>query len=337
MDSRRAWGILGVTTTAFFVTMMARLAVSPLIPDITATFTVTKSEVGFVLSGMGELYALLQFPSGLLTDRLGQRRVIRVSMVGIAVATAAIALSPTFLAFAASTVVLGGVCGLYFVAGTGLPIVERESTPLSESYCRKTIAAPDGTLAVSHAREDGWVDDPAYDRFGIESYLGAAVHRNDDLHGTLCFASGKARSEPLTKAEVALVDMLAEWTGYEMALRTEGRDDAGPIPAPDSGAPLVQREVDDLMTALAKRPRRVVLAGLLEGSVETQADVLAREGWEPSDVTALEHNHLPRLADMGLIEWDRETGAIDEGALFGDVEGVLRCVVDSVEGIDEVP
>lgn len=116
----RTVGLLGVTTTAFFVAMMARLAVSPLVPDITVAFGVTNSEVGLALSGLYAAYALVQFPTGILIDYVGQRRVILVSMAAIALGSVAIGASPTFPVFAAATVLLGGICALYFVAGVGL-------------------------------------------------------------------------------------------------------------------------------------------------------------------------------------------------------------------------
>jgi predicted MFS family arabinose efflux permease len=118
MDSHR--GLLGVATAAFFVTVMARLAVSPLVPDITAAFSVSKSEVGLALTGMYAVYALMQFPTGILIDYVGQRRVILVAMGGISLGCVAIGASPTFPLFAGATVALGGVCALYFVAGAGL-------------------------------------------------------------------------------------------------------------------------------------------------------------------------------------------------------------------------
>jgi len=59
--------------------------------------------------------------------------------------------------------------------------------PLSQSYCRKTITDPEGTMAVSDALAEGWEDDPAYETFGLRSYLGTRVSVDDELYGTLCF------------------------------------------------------------------------------------------------------------------------------------------------------
>jgi predicted MFS family arabinose efflux permease len=49
MDRSGGWDLLGVTTAAFFVTMVARLAPSPLVPDIIEAFGVTTGTVGVAL------------------------------------------------------------------------------------------------------------------------------------------------------------------------------------------------------------------------------------------------------------------------------------------------
>lgn len=38
----------------------------------------------------------------------------------------------------------------------------------------------------------------------------------------------------------------------------------------------------------------------------------------------LSHLHLPKLAQRGLVEWDRETGTVSRGPAFEDVEPLLR-------------
>ena len=48
----KRWDLLGVTTGAFFVTMVARLAPSPLVPDVIDAFGVSTGTVGLALSGM---------------------------------------------------------------------------------------------------------------------------------------------------------------------------------------------------------------------------------------------------------------------------------------------
>jgi len=70
--------------------------------------------------------------------------------------------------------------------------------PLSQSYCRKTITDPEGTMAVSDALAEGWEDDPAYETFGLRSYLGTRVSVDDELYGTLCFVDTAPVMNPST-------------------------------------------------------------------------------------------------------------------------------------------
>ncbi|AZH24260.1 MFS transporter [Haloplanus aerogenes] len=128
MERRGGWDLLGVTTGAFFVTMVARLVPSPLVPDIIDTFGVSTGTVGLALSGMWAAYALFQFPGGVIADRIGQRRVILLAMTGITVTSLLLSSSPNILVFAVAAVTLGSSAGLYFTAGTSFLADQFENT-----------------------------------------------------------------------------------------------------------------------------------------------------------------------------------------------------------------
>jgi MFS family permease len=115
---RYAHTALALCTLAFTATMVARLAISPLVPEITATFEVSNATVGLALSGMWLAYALSQFPSGILGDRYGERTVILVAVGSTAIASVFIAVSPSILGFAAFTVLLGAGAGLHYSVAT---------------------------------------------------------------------------------------------------------------------------------------------------------------------------------------------------------------------------
>jgi hypothetical protein len=53
------------------------------------------------------------------------------------------------------------------------------------------------------------------------------------------------------------------------------------------------------------------------GHSETETDKLR---------TSLQHDHLPLLADLEVIEWNRETGEIRKGPKWKEIEPVLRLI-----------
>jgi MFS family permease len=109
---------LALCTLAFTGTMVARLVVSPLVPEITTQFGVTNGTVGLALSGMWLTYALAQFPSGVLGDRYGERRVILTAVGATAIASVLLAASPSMLAFGLFAAVLGVGAGLHYSVAT---------------------------------------------------------------------------------------------------------------------------------------------------------------------------------------------------------------------------
>jgi len=69
---------------------------------------------------MWSAYALSQFPSGVLGDRFGERRVILVSVGGTVLAALLLAASPLLAVFVGCTVLLGGFAGLHYSVATTL-------------------------------------------------------------------------------------------------------------------------------------------------------------------------------------------------------------------------
>lgn len=128
MYRRRRWELLGVTTAAFFVTMLARLSLSPLVPNVMDAFAVSKSTVGIALSGMWATYAIFQFPGGVIADRIGERWVILLAIGSTGLTSLVLAIAPTFPLFAVSVIALGAAAGLYFAAGTGFLTAQFDNT-----------------------------------------------------------------------------------------------------------------------------------------------------------------------------------------------------------------
>jgi PAS domain S-box-containing protein len=87
--------------------------------------------------------------------------------------------------------------------------------PIEESYCRKTVET-DGLLAIEDAAERGWSDDPAYDTFGLESYIGGRLEIDGELYGTLCFAAVEPRARVFADSERTFVELAARWLAYEI-------------------------------------------------------------------------------------------------------------------------
>ncbi|WP_225335313.1 MFS transporter [Halomicrobium urmianum] len=112
--------VLTLSSLAFFVTMVGRLAISPVIPDIAADLDISTTAIGAALTGMWITYALVQFPSGVLADRYGERIVILVAVAGTGLTAVVIAAAPAFGLFVVGTLLLGAAAGLHYSVATAL-------------------------------------------------------------------------------------------------------------------------------------------------------------------------------------------------------------------------
>jgi nitrate/nitrite transporter NarK len=90
------WAILAICVLAFMQTQVHRVGFAPLIPTFIADLGLTYAAAGTIMASYFWTYALMQVPVGVLTDRLGARRVMLACM-GVMVAGAlAFSLSRTY-------------------------------------------------------------------------------------------------------------------------------------------------------------------------------------------------------------------------------------------------
>lgn len=139
-DGRRR--TLYVLASGNFAQFGTRVLISALVPFILLDFETTKAGIGLALTGMWAIYALLQFPSGVLADQYGERQLLLLGLVGAAAGVVFVALAPSLVVFALCLLVLGAGAGLYYPPASVLV------TRLYDEHGRAiSILAAFGTLA----------------------------------------------------------------------------------------------------------------------------------------------------------------------------------------------
>lgn len=112
--------ILFVLASGNFAQLGARFLIGVFVPLIILEFSVSKSQIGLVLTGMYATYALIQFPSGILSDTFSEKAIILVGLIASIISTILIAVSPNFPLFGLAIICFGAGTGLYFSPASSL-------------------------------------------------------------------------------------------------------------------------------------------------------------------------------------------------------------------------
>lgn len=97
-----------------------RLLLGAVVPLVLIDLGTTKSSIGLALTGMWAVYALFQFPSGILADRFGERPLLLVGLSGSVIGAALVAVAPSILLYGVFVIVLGAGAGLFFSPASAL-------------------------------------------------------------------------------------------------------------------------------------------------------------------------------------------------------------------------
>jgi hypothetical protein len=78
---------------------------------------------------------------------------------------------------------------------------------LSDTYCQNTVDADtEGPITIYNATASGLADDPAYQRFGLNTYIGTEIVFDGDHSGTLCFVDENPRQEAFSVEDRLIID-----------------------------------------------------------------------------------------------------------------------------------
>lgn len=99
----------------------------------------------------------------------------------------------------------------WFIGPDSAGLTQHQHFELGQTYCRLALQNH-GELAIHQMRSSPYAGHPCYTQFGLESYIGVAIHMNDGLYGTLNFSSPRERQR-FSESEKTFVRLLARWIG----------------------------------------------------------------------------------------------------------------------------
>ncbi|BAY80692.1 two-component hybrid histidine kinase [Calothrix parasitica NIES-267] len=88
--------------------------------------------------------------------------------------------------------------------------VELEQTLSSE------VLDNDEPLVIAHSQNSPWCNHPGYQKFGMESYMGARVLVAGKVHSTLSFSSRKPRKQRFQNTYRELLKLMSQWVGSQI-------------------------------------------------------------------------------------------------------------------------
>ncbi len=115
MGTRRlaSYDVLVLVSGIWFLGKFVRYAFPPLFETIQSTYVVSNTVVGAAFTGFMLVYAAMQFPSGLVADRLGSVRVVVAGASIAALGAFALVVPAPFVVLVAAMLVIGFGTGLH--------------------------------------------------------------------------------------------------------------------------------------------------------------------------------------------------------------------------------
>jgi len=160
-DRRRAgFDVLVVASSIWFLAKFLRYAFPPLFPQLRELYGVSNGVLGAAFTAMMLVYALLQFPAGVVADRIGPARVVAAGVTVAGVAALVLAVPGPLAVLVAGMVLVGVGTGVHKTVAVDLlatlyPSRRGRALGVHDTFgAFGGVAAPAVVVAV--ASDPGW-------------------------------------------------------------------------------------------------------------------------------------------------------------------------------------
>lgn len=110
-DVRR--GLLATIAVGWFLTLGTRFLLPAVLPQVTAAFAIGDATAGVAITVVWLGYGLMQFPAGVLVDRLDERTLLSLSLLLAGASLGVVAGAPVFPVFLVACALFGLSTGLF--------------------------------------------------------------------------------------------------------------------------------------------------------------------------------------------------------------------------------
>nr|WP_087021820.1 sensor domain-containing diguanylate cyclase [Thaumasiovibrio subtropicus] len=102
------------------------------------------------------------------------------------------------------------------IAPPDIPLRPGDTFELGKTYCSVTCEANSPVAIERVGESDALGTHPAYQAFGLESYVGIPVRCKGELYGTLNFSSATPYPRQFNEIDIDSLNLMASWIGVEL-------------------------------------------------------------------------------------------------------------------------
>jgi len=159
-DRETGFDVLLLTSGIWFLAKFLRYAFPPLFPEFRSLYGVSNGVLGAAFTAMMLVYALLQFPAGVVADRLGPARVVAAGVAVTGAAALVLAVPVPLAALVGGMVLVGFGTGVHKTVAVDLlsslyPARRGRALGVHDTFgALGGVAAPAVVVAV--AADPGW-------------------------------------------------------------------------------------------------------------------------------------------------------------------------------------
>ena len=109
------------------------------------------------------------------------------------------------------------------VTPEGVDLKSGDMFDYRSTYCEITCRS-NGPICIEHCGEHNtYARHPAYQSFGLESYIGIPIFVDEELYGTLNFSSGNPYYREFKEFDIDVMKLMASWIEVELVRRQQER------------------------------------------------------------------------------------------------------------------